>query len=231
VTRPGWTVLVPVKTLRRAKTRLRPSTGRDTAALALAFALDTVEAAGRARGVSTVHVVTSDPLVAAEAVRMGVAVLPDLGGGDLNLAVGRAAELLTGPDPGLGLAVLPADLPGLAPGDLGLALAAAAAHRRAFLADAQGVGTTLLTARAGHRLRPRYGPGSAAAHQAEGAHPLGVPAPTVRADVDRWADLRGLSHASCGPRTRAWLDGHPARPPAGAALVHGAGPGSRLPRR
>jgi 2-phospho-L-lactate guanylyltransferase len=145
--------------------------------------------------------------------------------------VGRAAELLTGPDAGLGLAVLPADLPGLAPADLDLALVAAAAHGRAFLADAQGAGTTLLTARAGHRLRPRYGPGSAAAHQAEGAHPLGVPAPTVRADVDRWADLRALRHGSCGRRTREWLDGHPARSPAGAALVHGAGPRSGPPRR
>ncbi|MGY1633969.1 2-phospho-L-lactate guanylyltransferase [Geodermatophilus sp. SYSU D01186] len=219
---PGWTVLVPVKTLDRAKTRLRPSTGRDTSALALAFALDTVEAAGRAGGVGGVHVVTADPLVAAEAVGMGAAVLPDLGGGVLNLAVGRAAELLAGPDAGLGLAVLPADLPGLDPADLDLALSAATAHPRAFLADAGGAGTTLLTARAGHRLEPRYGPGSAAAHQAEGAHPLGVPAPTVRADVDRPGDLRVLRHRPCGRRTREWLDGHPARPSTGAARVYGA---------
>ncbi|SFL39929.1 2-phospho-L-lactate guanylyltransferase [Geodermatophilus ruber] len=221
---PGWTVLVPVKALDRAKSRLRASTGRDTSALALAFALDTVEAAGRAGGVGGVHVITADPLVAAEAVGMGAAVLPDLGGGVLNLAVGRAAELLAGPDAGvgLGLAVLPADLPGLDPADLELALSAATAHPRAFLADAGGVGTTLLTARAGHRLEPRYGPGSAAAHQAGGAHPLGVPAPTVRADVDRSADLRALRHRPCGRRTREWLDGHPDRPSTGAALVYGA---------
>jgi 2-phospho-L-lactate guanylyltransferase len=201
----SWTVLLPVKVLDGAKTRLRPTTGAGTAALALAFALDTLEAAGRAGRVGSINVVTDDPLVAAEAEGLGAGVLPDLGGGDLNLAIALAADLLTGSDVGLNLAVLPADLPGLAPTDLDVALAEAAAHRRAFLADAQGTGTTLLTARAGHRLRPRYGAGSAVAHRAQGAHALRVLAPTARADIDRAVDLPGLLDRNCGRRTRELL--------------------------
>jgi 2-phospho-L-lactate guanylyltransferase len=197
-----------VKALDRAKTRLRPAMGGRTAALALAFALDTLDAAGRACRVEGIHVVTDDPLAAAKAVGLGAGVLPDLGGGDLNLAVVLAADLLTASDVGLGVAVLPADLPGLAPADLDVALAEAAFHRRAFLADAQGTGTTLLTARAGHPLRPRYGPRSALAHREQGAHPLRVPAPTVRADIDGSDDLPGLLGRSCGRRTRELLDRH-----------------------
>ncbi|MCW2676826.1 MAG: 2-phospho-L-lactate guanylyltransferase [Modestobacter sp.] len=205
----GWTVLVPVKALDRAKTRLRPAMGGRTAALALAFALDTLEAAGRACRVEGIHVVTDDPLAAAEAVGLGAGVLPDLGGGDLNLAVALAADLLTAPDVGVGVAVLPADLPGLVAADLDVALAEAASHRRAFLADADGTGTTLLTARAGHPLRSRYGPGSAVAHREQGAHPLRVPAPTLRADIDRAIELPGLLSRHCGRRTRELLDRHP----------------------
>jgi 2-phospho-L-lactate guanylyltransferase len=208
-TGPGWTVLLPVKALDGAKTRLRSTTGGGTAALALAFALDTIEAVGRVGLVGSIHVVTNAPLVAAEAGALGAGVLPDLGGGDLNLALALAADLLAGPDVGLGLAVLPADLPGLAPADLDVALAAAAFHRRAFLADAEGTGTTLLTARAGHRLRPRYGPGSAVAHAEQGAHALDVPAPTARADIDRGVDLPGLLSRNCGRRTRELLVRHP----------------------
>jgi 2-phospho-L-lactate guanylyltransferase len=102
-------------------------------------------------------------------VGLGAGVLPDLGGGDLNLAVALAADLLTAPEVGVVVAVLPADLPGLVAADLDVALAEAASHRRAFLADADGTGTTLLTARAGHPLRSRYGRhpcGSRRAHEA-----------------------------------------------------------------
>src|SRR4249920_1150881 len=56
-----WTIVVPVKALRRAKSRLnRP----DRAAVALAMARDSVAAAVAAPGVGAVVVVTDDPQAA-----------------------------------------------------------------------------------------------------------------------------------------------------------------------
>jgi 2-phospho-L-lactate guanylyltransferase len=201
--RQGWSVIVPVKSLAAAKTRLRPAAPGQTVELALALALDTIEAALRATCVESVTVVSSDLRVAAAARDLGAAVLPDRGAGDLNRALTCAAKEVHVPVGGCGIAVLPADLPGLDPADLDAALRAAARTDRAFVADAQRTGTTLLTARSGVELAPCYGTGSALAHQSGGAAPLWVPAVTLRQDVDRPEDLDRLRSGPCGPRTLA----------------------------
>ena len=83
-------------------------------------------------------------------------------------------------------------------------LRAAAAHPRAFLADTQLIGTTLLAAGPGVPLGPAFGGASRLRHAASGARelaPAGVP--SVRRDVDTPDDLRVALDLGTGPRTTA----------------------------
>ena len=84
-------------------------------------------------------------------------------------------------------------------------LDAALAVPRAFVADADGTGTTLLT---GVRtaLAPRFGHGSARAHRAGGAVELTGSWPGLVRDVDTDADLRAAVALGAGPRTAALVD-------------------------
>jgi 2-phospho-L-lactate guanylyltransferase len=85
---------------------------------------------------------------------------------------------------------------------LGAALRAAADFPRAFVADAQGTGTTLLTA-VSTALRPHFGTGSARAHAEDGAVALVGDWPGLVRDVDTDADLWAVLALGVGPRTRA----------------------------
>jgi 2-phospho-L-lactate guanylyltransferase len=130
----------------------------------------------------------------------------------LNAALQHAADSLaldSGDLSGTSVAALSADLPALRPAELDLALQAAAAYDRAFLADAAGTGTVLLTARPGHELRPEYGPDSRQAHVASGAHDLtleiGEAVPGLRRDVDTVTDLSTAAGLGIGPATSAAL--------------------------
>jgi len=208
-------LVVPVKPLYAAKSRLRGAADRGVgdpdahAALALALAHDTVAAVGAARTVRRLLVISSDPVVAAELAAVGVEVAPDVGGG-LNAALRHGAGLLRAADPGAPVGALQADLPALRPEELDDAVAAAAAlaatgRGRAFCADADGRGTTLLLAAAGVPLDPRFGDGSAARHRGTGAVALDGPWPGLRRDVDTGDDLRAAAGLGLGPHTRAVL--------------------------
>jgi 2-phospho-L-lactate guanylyltransferase len=76
---PGWAVVVPVKRLATAKTRLRGDTppGVPHARLVLAMAQDTVRAALACPVVAEVLVVTGDPAVAAALGELGARVVPE----------------------------------------------------------------------------------------------------------------------------------------------------------
>ncbi|MGZ3142885.1 2-phospho-L-lactate guanylyltransferase [Lentzea chajnantorensis] len=181
-------LVVPVKTLDRAKTRLSSATGGDPvshAALALALALDTVSAALATPGVRRVVTVTSDPAVAAEMAALGVAALPEPPEPGLNEALLHGARSLRSHRIG----ALQADLPALRSGELQAALVAADG-RRAFVPDRQGTGTTLLLAAPGGELDPRFGAGSAGLHERSGAVALAGLWPSLRCDVDTEEDLR-----------------------------------------
>jgi 2-phospho-L-lactate/phosphoenolpyruvate guanylyltransferase len=200
----SWSVVVPAKRLDVAKTRLRPLTaGRDDAAtahrdLVLALLGDTVAAAAACPAVGTVVVVTDEPAAAALARDLGARTVPDEPDRGLNAALEHGARSA----PGTAVAALSSDLPALRPEELSAALAAAAGQQRAFVADAQGTGTTLLTA-VGTDLRPRFGPGSAEAHLAGGAVALAGAWPGLLRDVDTDADLRAALLLGTGPRTSA----------------------------
>src|SRR6266511_2733691 len=97
------------------------------------------------------------------------------------------------------------ELAALRPDELGAALAASTPHRRAFVADAAGTGTTLLAARPGVALEPRYGGRSRAAHRASGAAELAGDWPSLRRDVDTAEDLAAAARLGLGPATAAAL--------------------------
>jgi 2-phospho-L-lactate/phosphoenolpyruvate guanylyltransferase len=202
-----WSVVVPVKRLPIAKTRLsdprRPPA--EHAALALALALDTVAGAAACPLVARVLVVTDDAEAARAARVLGAIVVADEPDAGLNPALAFGAERARALAPADGVAVLSADLPALRPAELAAALVAAGENARAFLPDAGTSGTTLLTARPGVALAPRYGPGSRAAHLASGAVELAGEWPSLRRDVDTPADLAAARALGLGPATRAWL--------------------------
>lgn len=180
-------LVVPVKTLDRAKTRLTSATGDPVthAALALALAMDTVAAALRTEGVRRVVTVTSDPAVAAEMAALGVESVPEPVEAGLNAALRHGAAFLRSGRVG----ALQADLPALRPSELAAAIRRSAG-RRAYCPDRQGTGTTLLLAAPGRDLDPRFGVGSALEHAASGAIALLGPWPSLRCDVDTADDLR-----------------------------------------
>lgn len=192
-----WSVVVPVKRLAVAKSRLAlPAALRRD--LALAMALDTVAAAAAAKPVGEVVVVTDeDP---APFDRLGATVVADAPAAGLNPALRHAAARSAGP----GVAALAADLPALLADDLDSALESVPPGRCLVVPDAAGAGTTLLAA---HRvpLQPVFGPGSFAAHVALGAVPLVAAAPSLRRDVDSVADLVAAVDLGAGPHTLTTL--------------------------
>ncbi len=103
-------------------------------------------------------------------------------------------------------AALLGDLPALRPADLAAALTAAAAVDRGVVPDAEGTGTTLVTARRGIPLRTSFGDGSYARHVELGCAPLEVEGTSsLRRDVDTAAQLDAAAALGLGPRTAALL--------------------------
>jgi 2-phospho-L-lactate/phosphoenolpyruvate guanylyltransferase len=194
-----WSVVVPAKRLGLAKTRLRPLTDGapvEHAAVVLALLADTVAAALDCPRVERVLVVTDDP-AAAETVRaLGAGTVADEPDEGLNPALVHGARS-TG---AAAVAALSSDLPALRPEELAAALDAAGTAPRCFVADAEGTGTTLLTA-VGVPLDPRFGAGSAAAHRASGAVRLDGGWPGLATDVDTEAALRRALTLGVGPAT------------------------------
>lgn len=204
-----WNVVVPVKARSASKTRLAPDERRPL--LALAFAIDTMQAVAACPIVDSLVVVTDDQDVSAAAAALGAKIVQELddplvtGFARLNEAlrygVARAG-LAEGP-----VAALTADLPALQPDELARALVAAAAHQRAFVPDHEGSGTSMLAALRGKALDPRFGIASALAHERSGATRLDLPdIPGLRLDVDWQHDLQAVRRLRCGPATSAVLD-------------------------
>jgi 2-phospho-L-lactate guanylyltransferase len=201
-----WSVVVPVKRLERAKTRLSGVVpGRGHEALVLALAADTVTAVLAAPAVARVIVVTDDARAAAELGDLGALVVPDLPDSGLNPALDHGAGAAAAAGPADGVAVVGADRPALRPAELTAVLSLASGHDRSFLPDAAGTGTALLAARPGVPLWPRFGAGSAAAHTASGAVRLGGDWASLRHDTDTAADLGVARRLGVGPRTTAVL--------------------------
>ncbi len=199
----GWSLVVPLKPLVRAKSRLSGAAGEEfRPRLALAFALDTVTAALACEDVRDVVVVTDDPLAGERLAALGARIVPDTPARGLNAALAHGAGAVRAHRPGAPVAALNADLPALRPAELELVLHSASLFPRAFLADAADIGTTLLTATSGVELAPAFGGASRARHLASGAREITTPdVVSVRRDVDTGEDLLAALALGVGPHT------------------------------
>lgn len=220
----SWTVLLPVKVLARAKSRLAVLAGDRRHELALALASDTVCAVVACPEVARVIVITSDPVAGPRLARLGACIVPETSGSpnelsadgadgsqhSLNAALLRGAAVAARRWPGTGLAALTADLPALRPADLATALRAAGhgipdagfGPGPTFVPDAAGVGTTLYAVPPGEQFRPMFGGASRARHAAAGAAELALGGIAgLRQDVDTPDDLRAAVALGVGPRT------------------------------
>lgn len=229
---------MPLKPLARAKSRLADAAGADLRPrLALAFAQDTVAAALGCPLVRDVVVVTDDHTAGAALSALGARIVPDAPAAGLDAALAHGAASARALRPGAAVATLNADLPALRPRELARVLGAASVLGRAFLADAAGIGTTMLCALPGVELRPAFGGPSRRRHLASGAVEIvldGVD--SVRRDVDTGADLAAALALGVGPRTAAWAAAlrlpaarDPRTPGAAAREVRARGPQAREP--
>lgn len=198
----SWGVVIPVKRLALAKTRLAAYGDQHREALALAFAADVVVAALL---IGTVVVVTDDERAGPVLAALGARVVADDPDAGLNPALEHGAELLRADNPLLAVAALSADLPALRAPDLAAVLRRVGRGERGFVADREGSGTTLLAASPGMPLRAAYGAGSRLAHEVSGATLL-IAAESVRLDVDTPQDLADATALGLGPHTAALLD-------------------------
>ncbi|MFH9009879.1 2-phospho-L-lactate guanylyltransferase [Streptomyces sp. NPDC017943] len=200
-----WTLVVPLKPLARAKSRLADTADDGLRPdLALAFAQDTVAAALACPAVRDVAVVTDDGRAVRELAALGAAIVADEPASGLNAALAHGAAAVRAGRPAARVAALNADLPALRPGELSRVLDAAGEFPRAFLADAAAIGTTLLAAAPGRELRPAFGVDSRARHRASGAVELALAGvDSVRRDVDTGDDLRTALALGVGPHTAA----------------------------
>jgi 2-phospho-L-lactate/phosphoenolpyruvate guanylyltransferase len=202
-----WSLVIPVKLLAQAKTRLTGLDPERRSRLVLAMAADTVAAALQADSVATVLVVTDDALVGDLVSGLGAVVLADVPGAGLNEALGYGAGYARQRWPSRGVCAVAGDLPAMRPTELAAALQAAAELGVAFVPDADGSGTALYAAAPGSAFRPRFGPASRALHLDGGAVEIESADLTgLRRDVDTVDDLRAAAAIGLGPHTQAELE-------------------------
>jgi 2-phospho-L-lactate guanylyltransferase len=195
-----YVALVPVKPPALGKSRLVGLPDEQRRALAAAFALDTVAACLAAQSVAEVLVATDDASFSVELAALGAVTIPDGVAMDLNGTLRQSAAEARRRWAELVPVALTADLPALRPEDVDEALAEVPPGAAAYVADADGIGTTLYTAPY-DAFAPRFGPGSALAHEGTGARPVTAPLPRLRRDVDDLADLEQALRLGVGPRT------------------------------
>lgn len=199
-----WTIIIPVKETSVAKTRLRHYSVEQRAALAVAFAMDAAAAAARCPFVRRVVAVSNDEPARERLATLGVTLVPDLPAAGINPALSYACQTVRSSDPSTAVAAMSADLPALRTEALTKAVRRAASTPRWFVPDLPGAGTTLLAARCGQALQPKFGRDSAALHRASGAVRIdGDDLERLRRDVDTEADLQAALALGVGPHTSA----------------------------
>jgi 2-phospho-L-lactate/phosphoenolpyruvate guanylyltransferase len=200
--------VIALKPMEHAKSRLAvPDPLRRR--LAWTMALDTLSALCRA--LPHVLVVSDQPALEARLRRaeLAVEVISESGHVGMNSALTRGALSLHA-EGFISVLACVGDLPALRPESVSLILDASRSHPRSFVADASGVGTTMLVAH-DVELAPQFQGRSAAAHHASGAvglvaEAIGSPVADARRDVDTEADLAAAIGLGVGPATSALID-------------------------
>lgn len=205
-------VLVPVKPLRTAKSRLErsatesPGVGpADRRTLALAFALDTIDQLSQCPLVGDLSVLTRDAEVTQRVRALGVRTVPPQHGvsglnDEVDWALKRHASA------GRPTAVVVSDLPAATAGEFTTALTAVhEARRAAHVPDLRDGGTTLIGSRWGGELIAGFGAMSSSHFYALGYSAVGLDLVGVRCDVDTTESLRLATYMHVGAFTRAAL--------------------------
>jgi 2-phospho-L-lactate guanylyltransferase len=176
--------------------------------LALGFALDTIRSLLLATDLVVVVSDDGELQRRLEVAGPKVRFVEEGGRRGLNSAFRSGAATAQNLGAGIVLACV-GDLPALRPASVRRVLAAAAAHQRSFVADAAGLGTTMLVANRAE-LDPHFENGSAAAHLLSGAvrlNPLQAPLPAdAVTDVDTFEDLERVLTLRPGPATALLVD-------------------------
>ncbi len=201
-----WVVIVPIKRLAIAKSRLGDTPPGRREQLALAFALDTISAVQQCCAVSSVVVVTDDEQAREAAAASGATVLADAPNSGLNPALSHAAAHVRGDQSEAAVLAISADLPALRFDELDdfLDLIAMQGSGTYFVRDVVGTGTTLLASTRNVGFVPQFGPRSAAAHAHSGGVALDLPRAglvSLHRDVDTDIDLWDAVRLGVGPHT------------------------------
>ncbi len=199
----GVSVVIAVKRLTAAKTRLAPAfPPAARGGVVLAMLEDTIAAATAVPAVRSIIVVTPDADAAAAAGRLGALALDDPTPANhrdpLNNAL-AAGEALARRE-SVNVVALQGDLPALRVAELTEAISAASANPRSFVSDRHGSGTAALFA-FGVPLRPLFGAESSARHRRSGAAELTGDWPGLRCDIDTAQDLLDARLLGVGPAT------------------------------
>lgn len=198
-------LVIAVKRLAAAKTRLAPvfpAPSREK--VVLAMLIDTITAASAVPALHAITVVTPDHTAAEAAGRLGARVLidptPEGHPDPLNNAIAAAEAEVRRETPNV--VVLQGDLPALQPHELAAAVAAAREHRRSFVGDRHGTGTSALFS-FGVALNPQFGADSTRRHRRSGAIELTGAWPGLRCDIDTPDDLLVARRLGVGAATAA----------------------------
>lgn len=198
-------MLVPIKELHLAKSRLTPPGEVQRPDLALAMALDVIAAATRCDSVERVIAITNDERARASVNELGASWVDDDPDAGLNPALAHA-QSFAGTQGYDQVVAISSDLPALDARALAQLLDALPDGARGFVRDAHGEGTVLL-ASSRAALDPRFGTSSARAHLDSGALDLtdAVAHPGLRRDVDTLEDLLDAQDIGVGTYTAALL--------------------------
>jgi 2-phospho-L-lactate/phosphoenolpyruvate guanylyltransferase len=196
-----WQVLVPIKRLTDAKSRLSADevTRQE---LVVAMAQDTLAAISASPLVTGVGLVCPDRLLAARLTSGQVSWLEEIPGepDGLNGAITRAVGEVRSQSSVANVAVVVADLPALRPDEVTAALTDAPSNTPSFVSDILGSGTTAVLFPEMSEVALSFGSGSAERHHALGLVALEV-GPGLRQDVDTLSDLRSAAALGLGAFT------------------------------
>jgi len=191
--------LVPVKSLNRAKQRLKSCIGPDRPGLTIAMLKDVLDALVRSREITRIAVVTADLRVSAIADSRGILIVdePEAKGMIEALELGIDAIGRIG---GQRVAIIPADIPLVTGPEIDRLVHELRIQRRARGDLVIGIGpskdrdgTNFLCIDSGCPLPLMYGPGSYKRHTEcvleHGGRPLALHSPAIALDIDEKKDL------------------------------------------
>lgn len=201
-------VIVPVKGLGEAKSRLAAVLAPEQRAALVLAMLEDVLAAVRAVHDGLLLLVTPDEEYAPAADRAGANLIADAGGG-YNAAVAQSLAAAAAREADAAL-VLPADQPRAQPAELRAAIEALEGAA-VVVAPSRDGGTGLLGLRPPSAIAPAFGLGSGARHralgEAAGLTVAWLELPSLRDDVDEAGDLIEGA-APLGAATAAFVAAH-----------------------